>query len=86
MLGSGIVQGEECIKTIEELLQGNWVERHRVEKALDMSYDECWATFDYCRTAAWWSIVGKTEEERSWNGQKVTEYFRVKPNKEQVLE
>ena len=67
--------------TIMELLSGKWVDSNRVQKALGMDFSECFAMFDFARTAEWWSLVGKTKEERARNGQKVSTYFRVKIEK-----
>lgn len=65
-----------------EFLQGEWVECEVVQKALVMDFKQCFAVFDFCRSAEWWSIVGKTEEERSREGQKITDCFRIKQKKE----
>ena len=67
----------DATSVIDELLDGKWVESDRVQKALGLSFNECFRRFDFCRTAEWWSIVGKTEEERSRSGQKITCFFRV---------
>lgn len=50
------------------MLTGDRLERGR----------QCFAVFDFCRTAEWWSIAGKTEEERSREGQKITTCFRIR--------
>lgn len=60
-----------------KFLQGEWVGCEIVQKALNMSFEQCFSVFDFCRSAEWWSIVGKTEEERSREGQKITTYFRI---------
>lgn len=52
---------------------------HKVQIALGMSFKECLSTFDFVRIAEWWSIVGKTEEERQRNGQKITILFKKIP-------
>ena len=69
---------EEIIKTTRELLAMEWVESDKVQRALGMSFAECFAMFDFARVAEWWSVVGKTPEERARNGQKVTILFRIK--------
>ena len=51
------------------MLTGDRLERGR----------QCFAVFDFCRTAEWWSIAGKTEEERSGKGRRLlhaSEYAR----------
>lgn len=58
---------------------GEWVESEKVQKFTNMSFAECFSKFDFARTAEWWSLVGKTEEERQRNGQKISTYFRIKP-------
>lgn len=63
---------------IEKFNAGEWVESDVVEKMLDMTFEECMVEFDMARLPEWWSIVGKTEEERQRNGQKITIYFRRK--------
>lgn len=60
------------------LFKGEWVDTNDVEKALNMSFSECLKIFDFSRTAEWWSLIGKTDEERNRNGQKISTFFRVK--------
>lgn len=59
-------------------LNGGWVESEKVQELTGMTFSECFSAFDFSRTAEWWSVVGKTEEERHLNGQKVTNLFRLK--------
>lgn len=59
-------------------LNGSWVESEKVQELTGMTFSECFSAFDFSRTAEWWSVVGKTEEERQLNGQKVTNLFRLK--------
>lgn len=66
------------LRDVRAFLSGEWVESEKVQKALGMSFNECFSKFDFSRTAEWWSIVGKTEEERARNGQKITTCFRLK--------
>lgn len=68
----------ENINTLKLLLNGKWVETEKVEKALEITFAEGFRQFNYSRTAEWWSIVGKTDEERAREGQKITTYFRLK--------
>lgn len=63
---------------LTELFKGNWVDTKDVMEVLGLSFNECFAIFDFSRTAGWWSIVGETEEERAREGQKVTTKFRLK--------
>lgn len=78
---------QECIalippvtdtETLRDFVEGKWVESEKVQNFLNMSFSECFSKFDFSREAEWWSVVGKTEEERQRNGQKVTTYFRLK--------
>lgn len=59
-------------------LSGDWVEDEKVQELTGMTFSECFSAFDFSRTAEWWNIVGKTEEERQRNGQKTTCSFRLK--------
>ena len=59
-------------------LNGSWVESEKVQELTGMTFSECFSAFAFSRTAEWWSVVGKTEEERHLNGQKVTNLFRLK--------
>lgn len=59
-------------------LNGDWVESETVQEMTGMTFSECIKAFDFSRTAEWWSIVGKTEEERQRNGQCVTCKFKLK--------
>lgn len=63
---------------INELLDGKWVHSKKVQDALGLSFKECIAKFDFLRKAEWWSVVGKTTEERQKNGQKISTFFRVR--------
>lgn len=73
-------------------LSGDWVESEKVQELTGMTFSECFSAFDFSRTAEWWSVVGKTEEERQREGQKITAKFRLKegqqldPNTMKVLE
>lgn len=78
---------QECIEqispvtdteTLRDFVEGKWVESEKIQRALNMSFSECFAKFDFSRKAEWWSCVGKTAEERAYEGQKVTTYFRLK--------
>lgn len=61
---------------IQRLMASEWVEADLVQEALSLSFSECCRKFELCRTAEWWSIVGKMDEERSRNGLKITCFFR----------
>ena len=60
-----------------KLLSGERVEAESLVAATGWSFEQCYKRFELSRIAEWWSIVGKTEEERSRNGQKITSYFRI---------
>lgn len=68
---------DDC-ETIERLLNGEWVETAEVQKALGITFAEGFRRFDFSRTAEWWSIAGKTDDERAREGQKISTYFRLK--------
>ena len=68
----------EIDRDILRFLLGEWCEGEKVQKALGMTFEQCLGTFDISRSAEWWSVVGKTEEERKRNGQKIIVYFRIK--------
>ena len=74
---------EEDKNVFEKFMAGEWVDSEAIQKALGMTFAECFRMFDFARTAAWWSIVGKTEEERARNGQKIVTQFRLKPEQMQ---
>lgn len=76
------VKEKKHLATLREakaaFLSGDWVESEKVQELTGMTFSECFSDFDFSRTAEWWSIVGKTEEERQLNGQKITNLFRLK--------
>lgn len=76
------VKEKKHLATLREakaaFLSGDWVESEKVQELTGMTFSECFSAFDFSRTAEWWSIVGKTEEERQLNGQKITNLFRLK--------
>lgn len=76
------VKEEKHLATLREakaaFLSGDWVESEKVQELTGMTFSECFSAFDFSRTAEWWSVVGKTEEERQLNGQKITNLFRLK--------
>lgn len=73
-------------------LSGDWVDSEKVQEMTGMTFSECIKAFDFSRTAEWWSIVGKTEEERQRNGQcvickfKLKEGQRIDPDTMKILE
>lgn len=71
---------EEKGKVIKCLDNGEWVNTSDVQQALGIDFADGLKRFDFSRTAEWWSVVGKTEEERAYEGQKVTTKFRLKQN------
>lgn len=64
--------------TLERFNNGEWVDSNELQEALHIDFCECFRRFDFKREAEWWSIAGKTEEERQRNGQKVQCFFRMK--------
>lgn len=62
----------------DAFLRNEWVDTEKVQEMTGMTFSECLAVFDFSRTAEWWSIVGKTEEERQRNGQCIITKFRLK--------
>lgn len=77
-LKSALEEKREDTEVIEELLSGKWVDAGKVQRALGLSFEVCFSLFEFSRTAEWWSVVGKTEEERARNGQRVETAFRLK--------
>lgn len=69
------------IDIMKRLLEGEKVLSNDVEYATGWDFSKCCAYLKIYRTAEWWSIVGKTPEERARNGQKIEVYFRIN-NKE----
>lgn len=74
---------EEDKKVFEKFMTGEWVDSEAIQKALGLTFAECFRMFDFARTAVWWSIAGKTAEERARNGQKIVTQFRLKPEQMQ---
>ena len=76
-----LAEKKEQLKTevMEELKEGKWVDTDKVQKALGLSFKEAFSMFDFSRTAEWWSVVGKTDEERDRQGQKICKCFKLKP-------
>ena len=76
------VKEKKHLATLREakaaFLSGDWVESEKVQELTGMTFFECFSAFDFSRTAEWWSVVGKTEEERQLSGQKITNLFRLK--------
>jgi len=66
------------VNVMKRLLNGEWVETEDVCEALEMTFTEAFKLFDFNRTAEWWSIVGKTDEERNRDGQCIKTEFRIK--------
>lgn len=64
--------------TLLSLLKGDWVDVNEVIKALGITFKQGVHMFEFSRVGEWWSLVGKTEEERARNGQKITTWFRYR--------
>lgn len=62
----------------DAFLRNEWVDSEKVQEMTGMTFSECFSAFDFSRTAEWWSIIGKTEEERQRNGQCIVTKFRLK--------
>ena len=60
-----------------KLLSGERVEAEILVAATGWSFKECCKRFELNLEIEWWSIVGKTDEERNRIGQKITSYFRI---------
>lgn len=75
------IEEERIARLIEAkaaFLSGEWVDSDTVQELTKMNFNECFSKFDFNRTASWWSIVGKTEEERQRNGQCILCQFKLK--------
>ncbi|AVM69741.1 hypothetical protein C3V36_11120 [Lachnospiraceae bacterium oral taxon 500] len=68
-------------ETLKEFFAGNWVDSDRLQLATGLSFIECYSMFDFSRDAVWWSVAGKTEEERAREGQCITTKFRLRPER-----
>lgn len=55
---------------------GEWVDADLLLPELGLSFADAMFRFEFRRDAVWWSICGRTPEERARHGQKVTCYFR----------
>lgn len=69
---------EDCHELIKAFLNGEWIESETIQNILNLSFAECFSLFDSSIKSEWWSIVGKTDEERQRNGQKITSFFKIK--------
>lgn len=67
--------------TLVNFINGQWIDAKLIQKLLQIDFSEGTSKFAFSRNAEWWSIVGKTEEERSRNGQKITTVFKLDENK-----
>lgn len=70
------------IEVLKRLLNGEWIDTKEVQNALGIDFKEGLKRFDFSRTSEWWSIVGKTEEERARKGQKTIICFKLKEHVE----
>lgn len=55
---------------IKDLLDGKWVCGKDVQRALNLSYDECFALFDTSKFGRWWGAIQPDKE--------VVYFFRIK--------
>lgn len=67
----------EFKEVTQQLAAGEWVEASRVQEALGFSFNQCLKCFTHSRISEWWSVVGKTPEERAREGQKIVNYFKI---------
>lgn len=67
--------------TLVNFIKGQWIDAKLIQKLLQIDFSEGTSKFAFSRNAEWWSIAGKTEEEKSRNGQKITTQFKLDENK-----
>lgn len=65
-----------------KLYNGEYADSDSILRCLGISFKEAVHIFEMSRECEWWSMCGKTEEERSRNGQKVTIKFKRKDSHE----
>jgi hypothetical protein len=64
------VEGEEKINVLTKLFSGEWIETQRVEKVLNITFEEGMRIFDFKREVEW--------NPAPLNGQKISTYFKIK--------
>lgn len=62
----------------ERLTNHEWIKDEDLQNVTGLGFCELNRYFDLDRRAEWWSIVGKTEEERRREGQRITCRFRMR--------
>lgn len=73
---------EDRLQMLIDFFNHKWVDTSIIQDLLGIDFSTGFKLFDFSRTAEWWSIAGKTEEERNRNGQKITTCFRLKEGNE----
>lgn len=61
---------EEKINVLTKLFSGEWIETQRVEKVLNITFEEGMRIFDFKREVEW--------NQAPLNGQKISTYFKIK--------
>jgi hypothetical protein len=61
---------EEKINVLTKLFSGEWIETQRVEKVLNITFEEGMRIFDFKREVEW--------NPAPLNGQKISTYFKIK--------
>lgn len=64
------VEEEEKINVLTKLFSGEWIETQRVEKVLNITFEEGMQIFDFKREVEW--------NPAPLNGQKISTYFKIK--------
>lgn len=63
---------------LKNFLKGEWEDTELVQRNLGISFTTGLRLFEFSREACWWSICGKTEEERARHGQCIVTKFRLR--------
>lgn len=61
---------EEKINVLTKLFSGEWIDTQRVEKVLNITFEEGMRIFDFKREVEW--------NPAPLNGQKISTYFKIK--------
>ena len=69
---------KEQKKSMRQFNKGEWVDTDIVCGALGIDFSTGYDRFELSRMASWWSMCGKTPEERMRNGQRIETKFRKK--------
>jgi len=74
----GIILRKIDIPDLTGFFKGEWCDTQAVCDRLNIPFEIAITMFDFSSTVEWWSMIGKTDEERKRNGQKVTTQFRIR--------